>query len=99
MSEVRIVLQKPITAHGAEVTELVLRKPVPEVARNIGSLPYRITQDQLPDINVPAAAQFISKCAGIPPSSVDQLDLFDFNAACWAVAGFFLNAGSSTSGS
>lgn len=99
MSEVRIVLRKPITAHGAEVTELIVRKPAPEVARQIGSLPYRITQDQLPDINVPAAAQFISKCAGIPPSSVDQLDIFDFNAACWAVAGFFFSTGSSTSAS
>lgn len=97
MSEVRIPLRKPITAHGAEVSELIVRKPEPAVARAVGVLPYRITEGNLPDINVPAACQYISKCAGIPPTSVDQLDIADLNTACWAVAGFFLSADSSNS--
>lgn len=99
MSEVKITLAQPITAHGAEVTEISLRKPTAADARAVGVLPYRLNGSDIPDINIPAACQYISKCSGIPPSSVDQLDPFDLNTACWAVAGFFLNPGSQTSNS
>lgn len=99
MSEVRIPLSVPIKAHDKEITELVLRKPLPAEARAVGVLPYRIGEANMPEINVPASCQYISKCAGIPPSSVDQLDIADLNDACWAVAGFFLNRGSPTSDS
>ncbi len=99
MSEIRIPLSASIKAHGEEITELVLRKPVPAEARAIGVFPYSLGEGNLPMINIPAACQYISKCAGIPPTSVDQLDIADLNTACWAVAGFFLNPGSPTSGS
>ncbi|MCP1289819.1 phage tail assembly protein [Chromobacterium sp. S0633] len=99
MSEIRIPLSAPITAHGEEITELVLRKPTTAESRAVGVLPYRIGAANMPEINVPASCQYISKCAGIPPSSVDLLDVADLNAACWAVAGFFLNPGSPTSDS
>lgn len=99
MNEVTIQLAQVITAHGQQITELTLRKPTTADARAIGLLPYRITESNLPDIVIPAACQYISKCAGIPPTSVDQLDIADLNTACWAVAGFFLNPGSPTSGS
>lgn len=99
MSEVSISLSVPIKAHGEEITELVLRKPVPAEARAIGVFPYSLGEGNLPMINIPAACQYISKCAGIPPTSVDQLDIADLNTACWVVATFFLNPGSQTSGS
>ncbi|MNY71516.1 hypothetical protein D3C86_2098760 [compost metagenome] len=60
-------------------------------------MPYHLGAANMPDINVPACCQYISKCAGIPPTSVDQLDIADLNTVCWEVAGFFLNTGSTTS--
>ena len=43
------------------------------------------------------AAKYIAVCAGIPPSSVNQLDLADLNTLSWAVAGFFMSAASAPS--
>lgn len=43
------------------------------------------------------AAKYIAVCAGIPPSSVNQLDLADLNALSWAVASFFMSAASEPS--
>jgi hypothetical protein len=99
MSEVRIPLSAPIEAHGEEISELVLRKPLPAWARAIGLMPYRMTESNIPDINVPVACQYVSKCAGVPPSSIDQLDIADLNAACWAVTNFFWQRDSQTSDS
>ncbi|NDV11676.1 phage tail assembly protein [Crenobacter caeni] len=97
MSEVRIQLSVPIKAHGEEITELVLRKPSPDEAKTIGVLPYRMNDySSIPDINISAACRYVSLCAGIPPSSVDQMDIADLNTACWAVTGFFWQRGSQT---
>ena len=41
-----------------------------------------------PDMGVVPA--YIAVCAGIPPSSVDQIDLSDLNQLAWTIAGFFL---------
>jgi len=43
------------------------------------------------------AAKYIAVCAGIPPSSVNQLDLADLNTLSWAVASFFMSAASAPS--
>lgn len=96
---VTIKLTTPITAHGNELTELVLQKPTTADCRKIGVLPYSITAKQLPEPNLAACANYISTSAGIPPSSVDQLDVVDFNAAAWGVVGFFLSADSAASSS
>ncbi|MCF5383125.1 phage tail assembly protein, partial [Pseudomonas syringae] len=40
---------------------------------------------------------YIAVCAGIPPSSVNQMDLCDINTLSWKVASFFMAAASATS--
>ncbi|WP_017255756.1 phage tail assembly protein, partial [Pseudomonas tolaasii] len=55
-------------------------------------LPYKIDKGEDVSLDLDVAARYIAVCAGIPPSSVNQLDLADFNALSWAVAGFFMSA-------
>ncbi|WP_225773332.1 phage tail assembly protein [Pseudomonas sp. Marseille-Q5115] len=93
MSEI-IKLSTPIQAHGEEVTELTLRRPTSKEARAIKALPYKIDQDQAVTLDLDVAAKYISACADIPPSSVDQLDLADLNTLAWQVAGFFMTPAS-----
>lgn len=92
-----IKLNTPIQAHGEEVAELTLEPLTARDARLIGVLPYRMTEEGTPDLNLVACAAYIARSAGIPPSSVDQLDLPDLNTLAWTVAGFFLTADSATS--
>ncbi|QBY56153.1 phage tail assembly protein [Cupriavidus oxalaticus] len=92
-------LTKPVKAHGEEVTSLDLRDPEPRDAREIKAMPYWVAPDQSVQLNPTAAAQYVVRCAGIPMSSVDQLDMGDFNRLCWVIAGFFLKADSPTTSS
>ncbi|QXH53204.1 phage tail assembly protein [Pseudomonas fakonensis] len=85
-----IELSTPIQAHGEQLTELALRRPTTRECRQIGQLPYRIEKDESVGLNLDVAAKYIVVCAGIPGSSVDQLDVTDLNAAAWALAGFFM---------
>ena len=94
-------LAKPITAHGEQLRELQLRRPTPAEAKKIGRMPYVVTDPSTgafsPDLSVVDA--YISVCAGIPPSSVAQLDLSDLNQLAWAVCSFFTTPESSASSS
>lgn len=83
-------LSNPISAHGETVDELDLREPTPADVRAIKSLPYAVDKDENVQVRADVVAQYISRCAGIPPSSVDQIGLGDFNTLCWTVNGFFL---------
>lgn len=85
-----ITLSTPIQAHGDQVTELTLRRPTTRECRQIGQLPYRVEKDESVGLNLDVAAKYIVVCAGIPSSSVDQLDVTDLNGLAWALAGFFM---------
>lgn len=85
-----IKLSTPIQAYGEQVTELTLRRPTSRECRQIGHLPYRIEKDESVGLNLDVAAKYIVVCAGIPSSSVDQLDVTDLNGLAWALAGFFM---------
>lgn len=85
------VLKKPITAHDEERSSLELRPLSPADARAIRALPYYIAADESVRIDTEAVAKYIVRIAGIPMSSVDQLDVADFNGLAWMIAGFFLN--------
>lgn len=90
----------PIKAHAETVTELSLRRPTVAEIRKIGRMPYLpIDRDGkvTPDMSV--VPDYIAVCAGIPPSSVDQLDLCDLNQLGWVVSHFFLTPASSASSS
>lgn len=90
-------LSAPIRAYDDEVVELTLRRPTPLDARQIKALPYAIDKDETVAVNTDVAAKYIAVCAGIPPSSVNQLDLVDFNALCWMIVGFFMKPASRSS--
>jgi len=90
-------LQVPIEAHSEPVTELTLRRPTVQEVRAIKALPYKIDKNEEVSLDMDVAAKYIAVCAGIPPSSVNQLDLSDLNALSWAVAGFFMSAASQPS--
>ncbi|MCO7573382.1 MULTISPECIES: phage tail assembly protein [Pseudomonas] len=92
-----IKLQAPIEAHGETLVELTLRRPTVQEVRAIKALPYKIDKSEEVSLDMDAAAKYIAVCAGIPPSSVNQLDLVDLNALSWAVAGFFMTAASTPS--
>lgn len=93
MSEV-IKLASPIKAHDEELTELTLRRPTVQEVRAIKSLPYKIDQNDEISLDMDTCAKYIAVCAGIPASSVNQLDLSDLHTCSWAVARFFMSAAS-----
>lgn len=90
MSGITIKLSKPVKAHGEDVSELTLREPTTKDVRDLG-FPYAIDiegQSRLIfDANV--VAKYVVKLAGVPMSSVDQLQLPDFQALQGVVQGFF----------
>ncbi|MFI8224772.1 phage tail assembly protein [Pseudomonas sp. NPDC085632] len=92
-----VKLQVAIEAHGEHQTEIVQRRQtVQEVLAN-KALPYKIDKSEEVSLDMDVAAKYIAVCAGIPPSSVNQLDLADLNALSWAVASFFMSAASAPS--
>lgn len=93
----QVKLQVAIEAHGESVTELTMRRPTVQEVRAIKALPYKIDKNEEVSLDMDVAAKYIAVCAGIPPSSVNQLDLADLNALSWAVASFFMSAASSPS--
>ena len=90
-------LQVAIEAHGEPLTQLDLRRPTVQEVRAIKALPYKIDKNEEVSLDMDVAAKYIAVCAGIPPSSVNQLDLADLNSLSWAVASFFMSAASQTS--
>lgn len=90
MSTITQKLTTPIQAHGEEITELTLRRPTVQECRALKVLPYNINGEGFPVMDVEAASKYLAVCAGIPASSVNQLELSDLNTAAWAVVGFFM---------
>lgn len=87
-------LAAPIQAHDQEVLEVTLRRPTVAEVRAIKSLPYKFDKNEDVSLDLDVSAKYIAICAGIPASSVNQLDLFDLNNLAWAVAGFLMTAAS-----
>lgn len=92
-----IKLQAAIEAHNEQVSSLTLRRPTVQEVRAIKALPYKIGQDEEVTLDMEASAKYIAVCAGIPPSSVNQLDLADLNTLSWKIAGFFMKPASAPS--
>ena len=92
-----VKLQVAIEAHGETVSELTMRRPTVQEVRAIKALPYKIDKNEEVTLDMDVSAKYIAVCAGIPPSSVNQLDLADLNSLSWAVASFFMSAASAPS--
>jgi len=91
MERTEIKLSQPIKAHGEEVATLSMRRPTMAEVRNIKGFPYVLGENMLPVADTEKSAKYIAVCCAIPPSSVDQLNLHDFNKLTWEVIGFFVN--------
>lgn len=88
----KIALTKPITAHGEEITELELREPTGEDVMSLG-YPYLIIigdgDTQAIELRPKVVGRYVSKLAGIPPSSLNTVSPADFNVLTGVVMGFF----------
>lgn len=96
MQKEKFPLSEPIKAHGEELTALHVRRPTPEECRAIKAFPYVLGDSGLPVAEPEAAAKYMAVCCAIPPSSVNQLDLHDFNQLAWKIIGFFVNSKAKT---
>lgn len=84
-----IKLRKPITAHGEEVQELKLREPTGEDIEKCG-YPLAIGDGKAYPI-AESVSKLIGRLAAVPPSSVKQLCVPDYQEAMGIVLGFFGN--------
>lgn len=88
----KIALSKPIAVHGEEVTELELREPTGEDVMALG-YPYLIIigdgDEQAMELRPKVIARYVSRLAGIPPSSLNKVSPADFSGMTGAVMGFF----------
>lgn len=99
MSTTEHTLSAPIQAHGESLAIIALRRPTVLDCRAINALPYKIEKDESVSLCLDTAAKYIAVCAGIPPGSVNQLDIADLNTLAWVVAGFFMSSATATSAS
>ena len=91
----KLTLKKPIHAHGAEVASLEFATPNGGNMRRCG-IPYRLEENRhgetVAQFDAEVVARYISELAQIPPSSVNQLCVGDFQSAMNLVIGFFGDA-------
>ncbi|MEK6788509.1 MAG: phage tail assembly protein [Pseudomonadota bacterium] len=88
MSDYDYTLQVPVDAHGETVTNLVLKRPTGEQVGRLG-LPY-VVVGEAPDFKMAVVMKYIVVLAGVPDSTVRQMDPVDLNSLAWAICGFFL---------
>ena len=96
MQKLEFKLTQPITAHGETLDVLHVRRPTMTEIRNIKGFPYVLGENMLPVADTEKSAKYLAVCCAIPPSSVDQLHLHDFNKLTWEVIGFFVNPGATS---
>lgn len=91
---VTVPLTKVITAHGKELTELVMREPTADDLMDLGYPFLVIAADGAKDetkveLRPKVTGKYIVRLAAIPPSSVSQLAIVDLQAVQGVVMGFF----------
>lgn len=84
-------LNKPITAHDAEINQLTLREPTGKDVQELGFPYLLIMQDDQEAVQIQAKVigKYIVRLAGIPPSAVDTISPSDFNGLVGVMMGFF----------
>lgn len=88
ITEVVVTLSKPIKAHNDEMSSITITKPTGKDVRELG-MPFVTNADGELVIKPGIVAKYIESIAGIPMSSIDQLEPADYLALCGAVSGFF----------
>jgi len=88
----KVELSKPITAHGQQVSELELAEPQTADVMELG-YPYLVIPSEEGDTGIEVRpkviGRYIMRLAKIPKSSVEQLDLSDFQKLQGVVMDFF----------
>ena len=88
-----VPLTKPVTAHGAEISEIVLREPTADDVMQLGSpqllVPTADGESVAVEIRARVIGQYIMRLGAVPLSSVKALSLRDFTSLQGAVMGFF----------
>lgn len=83
----KIKLTKPILRGDEEITELDLREPD---AGDVMACGYPLSiGDGVATPDAVAVGKLIARLSALPPSSIKQLNLVDFNEAMGVVLGFF----------
>ena len=88
MSGATIPLSKPLTAHGKEITELVLREPTSEDVMEFG-YPFLIHAGDVIELRPRVVGQYVVKLAGVPLPTVKAMSIPDLQKCQGVVMGFF----------
>ena len=91
MSEV-ITLMTPITVGEETIKEITLRRPTVADTRKVGRLPYTFGAGGAIVPDTDTASKYVSICSALPPSTIDKLDVTDFQTLVLAIVGFFMVA-------
>ena len=83
-----IKLTEPVKFGDTELTELHLKSPKGKLIKQIG-LPFSFNQDGSFEMLTDRCAKYISECASIPMSTVDELGAEDYLQICAEITGFF----------
>lgn len=83
-----IKLTEPVKFGDTELTELHLKSPKGKMIKQIG-LPFSFNQDGSFEMLTDRCAKYISECASIPMSTVDELGAEDYLQICAEITGFF----------
>jgi leucyl aminopeptidase (aminopeptidase T) len=81
----KLVLRKPVMAHGEELKELTFREPTSGDIIDIG---MPVTPQRRIDTQV--MAEMLARLALVPPPTIRSLHPNDFTAASYLVADFFI---------
>nr|DAP48793.1 MAG TPA: tail assembly chaperone protein [Caudoviricetes sp.] len=81
-------LTEPVKFGDTELTELHLKSPKGKLIKQIG-LPFSFNQDGSFEMLTDRCAKYISECASIPMSTVDELGAEDYLQICAEITGFF----------
>jgi len=79
-----------VEAHDETLTTLELARRRAELVGRFG-IPY-VAVGESPDFELAVVMKYISAVAGVPASTVNQLDPTDLHDLAWVVTSFFMNS-------
>jgi hypothetical protein len=91
--KIKLPLEKPIKAHGKEITYLEFRYPSGEDLLEIGSPNFAPDMQGHTHFDFAITGQYIVRLADVPLSTVKQMAPIDMMKAVGVVAGFFRGLG------
>lgn len=82
-------LHKTIKHGEEEITSITVREPTIDEILKLG-YPYNLDTDTGAMVHNPMVIlKYLSVLTGLPPSTIKQMDIFDFDSVRWIIVGFF----------